>query len=350
MTEIIKEFRYSLILLLGEYPTWPPSRMEKLVSVNLEKGLLGVFATTQSSIKVIVTCLDGKSSQVETCQIKHGPQVSKFILGVIIDFPIIDIIINGYNVASTDLGKPIENFIEWHKPISDDISTKSIFINVDNEKYVNERIQNAAITSLKKGRLQAPDEKQYKDLFNAICQIKDQVSAIKRGEMHQDTALSARIRALICHGKNQYPLLQRCAGKLKLPLNIFGIPPMLPEFYDPKNDVNLNLDLDLFIDINITPEKTIETQVPIDIDFWLQMHSGCKHLVKYTNNEIIRSFADTEGAHYDNGIDPFVDSLRSISFNNEEKTMLHEYFLRVAECVIALGEFIIKNAQQVDAP
>lgn len=348
MTDTINKFSHSSFFILGAYPRWPPSRIEKLIGVDLDKGILEVFATSYSTIKVIVTCKDGQSSQVETCPIKYGPQVSQFIFCVIIDFPNIDIIINGYNVASTDLGKPIEKVIEWQKPIREDKGTKAIFIIVDNEKYVNERIKLSSNLSLKKGRIQAPAEKQFNDLFNAICQIKDQVSAIKRGEMHQDTALAARIRALICHGKNQYPLLQKCARNLGLPLNIFGIPPMLPEFYDPKNDENLNPNF--IIDINISPEKTVETQVLIDIDFWLQMHSGCHHSVKYTNNDIIRSFADTEGAHYDNDIDPFVNSLRSICLNNDERTMLHEYFLMVAECVIALGEYIIQKAQQGDAP
>jgi hypothetical protein len=86
----------------------------------------------------------------------------------------------------------------------------------------------------------------------------------------------------------------------------------------------------------------------MDIDFWLQKKAARHQSKFYTNDEVIRAFADTEAAHYDVGIEPLVNALKSVRTGTNDMTMLHNYFLMVADCVVGLGSDLLFERASVD--
>ncbi len=337
------KFTGVIFALLGEFNVWPAPQEGLIFHEELDEGVIDFFGIPNLAIKVVLTQKNGETSQVETCPIISGPEISLFIFSVTWDFPEIDVHINGHHVASTDTTKVIEENLKWSATENDNKSIIFTDITVDNEQYRTQRIKESCSLQTRADRLPANNEKPYEDLSNALKQLRDQIAAIKRGEMHQDTALAARLRALICRSKSQSPLLQRCAGELKLPLIFYGIPPLLPQYWDPIRDGDLSSPIAFSIKLSASPTKTIATQVAMDLDYWLQMQSANMNEKLYTNDEVVRAFADTEGAHYDNGVEPLVQALKRINHFRAEMTMLHKFFLMTAECVLAIGEYVLQE-------
>lgn len=326
-------------MVLGPFPYWPALQQEKLCQFVLENGVAELYAMPNSTIKLVLQSQEGHLAELETCPIVSGPQASRFILSAIWNDEKIDLYLNGYHVGATDPSSNTEANVQWTVAVSDTERVQFQNISKDNEQYRTRRKDEALSLRAKAGRVITSSDKPFTDLANAIKQLNDQVTAIRRGQLYQDTALATRLRALICRPRSQTPLLQRCAGELDLPLFLYCIPPMLPQYWDPCSDERLPLHLSISIDFS--PEKISETQVPMDIDFWLRKNAARHQLKCYTNDEVIRAFADTEAAHYDVGVEPLVDALRSIRPGTNDMTMLHNYFLMVAECVMALGNGLL---------
>ena len=346
MTAKESNFTGSLIMVMGPFPSWPAFQQERLCQYIIENGIADLYATPDSTIKLVLSSKEGHSAELETCPIITGPQISRFIFSASWDCEEVDLHINGYHVAATDPTKKTEVSVQWSSPVSD--SAREIFQNIsqDNERCRDRRKDEAGYLTAKNGRIVSSSDKPFLDLENAIKQLNDQIAAIRLGELYQDTALATRLRALICRPKSQTPLLQRCAGELNHPLIFWCIPPLLPQFWVPYSDEQLSLHLSISIDFS--PEKISETQVPMDIDFWLQKKAARHQSKCYTNDEVIRAFADTEAAHYDVGIEPLVNALKSVQTGTNDMTMLHNYFLMVAECVVRLGSGLLVDRASVD--
>jgi hypothetical protein len=346
MTAKESNFTGSLFMVMGPFPSWPAFQQERLCQHIIEKGVAELYAMPDSTIKLVLRSKEGHSAELETCPIITGPQTSRFIFSASWDCEKVDLHINGYHVAATDPTKNTEVSVQWSSPVSD--SEREIFMNIsqDNERCRDRRKDEARSLTAKTGRIVTSSDKPFLDLDNAIKQLNDQITAIRRGELYQDTALATRLRALICRPRSQTPLLQRCAGELNHPLTLWCIPPLLPQFWDPCSDEQLSLHLSISIDFS--PEKISETQVPMDIDFWLQKKAARHQSRCYTNDEVIRAFADTEAAHYDVGMEPLVNALKSVRTGTNDMTMLHNYFLMVAECVVRLGSGLLFERASVD--
>ena len=330
-------------MVMGPYPSWPALKEEKLCKKDIDNGILEVYATPHSTIRLTLQSQGGDSVELETCQIVSGPQISRFILSASWEHSKVDLYINGYHVASTDQAVVTENSIQWSATANE--TREPIFIDVSNANEECKLRRQSEVSSLttRAGRIPASFDQSYVDLSNALKQLTDQMVAIRHGESYQDTALATRLRALICRppSKSHSPLLQRCAGQLGLPLILYCIPPLLPQYWDPY--LVEGLPISLAIAIDFSPEKIIETQVPMDIDGWLQKRAARGQAKLYTNDEVIRAFADTEGAHYDIGIEPLVYMLKRISAGTDQLTLLHDYFLAVGECVAALGSYVLNS-------
>jgi hypothetical protein len=346
MTAQETSFSGSLFMVLGPYPSWPAVQEEKLCKKDMDNGILEVYATPNSTIRFALQSKNGDSIELETCQIVSGPQISRFILAASWEDSKVNLHINGHHVASTDQAVVTENSIEWFATATETREPREfIFIDVSNSNEECKLKRQSEVSSLttRAGRIPASSDQSYVDLSNALKQLTDQMVAIRRGESYQDTALATRLRALICRppSKSHRPLLQRCAGQLDLPLILYCIPPLLPQYWNPY--LAEELPISLAISINFSPAKIIETQVPMDIDVWLEQQAARGQARHYTNDEVIRAFADTEGAHYDIGIEPLVYMLKRISAGTDELTLLHDYFLAVGECVAALGSYVLKS-------
>lgn len=326
---------------MGPYPYWPALQEERLYQQILENGILDLYATPNSTIKLVLQFQGEYSVEIETCPIISGPQTSQFIFSVSWNHEEVDLYINGYHVTSTNLEQNTESSVQWSA--SGGSTNTELWQDIINENEQCRATRQSEVLSLttRPGRIPTSPDKPYVDLSNALKQLNDQIAAIKRGELYHDTALATRLRALICRPRSQKPLLQRCAGELNLPLILYCIPPLLPQYWDPSSDEGIPISLSISIDFS--PEKVSESQVPMDIDFWLQKKAARHQSKLYTNDEVIRAFSDTEGAHYDIGVEPLVNALKSIQRGTNEMTMLHDYLLVVAQCVIVLGANLLNS-------
>lgn len=317
-------FQKTFYAVLGDYNVWPPPREALMFHAELEHGHFDAFGMPNSTIRAVITQKNGKSTQVMTCPIIRGPELSLFILSVTWNFPSIDIHINNHHVATTDSAKIIEESIEWARLESTEQQTIFKDITAENEYWRAKRISELTSLPVRSDRLPATNDEPYIRLHEALKQLSDQTIAIRRGETYQDTALAARLRALICRAKRQYPLLQMCAGKLELPLILYSIPPSLPHHWDPNRDVSFSSSIELSINTHTSPIKTIATQVEMDLDYWLQEQAANLGSKPYTNNEILLAFANTEASHYDVGVEPLVRTLKSMKQNDSARTILHD--------------------------
>jgi hypothetical protein len=341
MTSAKPNLTGSLFMVMEPHPYWPALQEERLCRRILENGILDLYATPNSTIKLVLQLQGEYSVEIETCPIVSGPQISKFIFSASWDHGEVDLRINGYHVASTNLEQNTESSVQWSASGGPTDTAFWQDITNDNEQCRAKRQSEASALTTGSGRIPTSPDKPYVDLSNALKQLNDQIAAIRRGELYQDTALATRLRALICRPKSQKPLLQRCAGELNLPLILYCIPPVLPQYWNPYSDVGPPISLSISIDFS--PEKVSESQVTMDIDFWLQKKAARYQSNLYTNDEVIRAFADTEGAHYDIGVEPLVNALKSIQRGTNEMTMLHDYLLVVAQCVMVLGANLLNS-------
>ncbi len=112
---------------------------------------------------------------------------------------------------------------------------------------------------MRKGRLIAPPEKPYEQLEDACLQLSDLIELLHQGKIYHDTALVARLRALICRARNQHPLLQRIAGELNIALIVYANPAVgpIPEIVSTAS---------LQIDNHIALKPVISVDTEMDID------------------------------------------------------------------------------------
>ncbi len=177
-------------------------------------------------------------------------------------------------------------------------------------------------------------------LRDATTQLSDLLAAIGAGRTYFDTALSARIRALICRFKSaqSYPLLQRVAGRRSLPLIVYAFP-----FDGIKHDHPMVKELVVFV-IGPVEEKQIKPEyAAMDIDVWLDLRHVSIKGSDYTNNDVLRAVADTTGSHYDASIGPLVEALRSIRLSPEYVTMINTMLVNAGKVALALNERVLKE-------
>jgi hypothetical protein len=108
---------------------------------------------------------------------------------------------------------------------------------------------------------------------------------------------------MICYMKNRndLPLLQYCASFCDLPLLVYTPPPHWAA-YGNRPDVELGG--------RIYPKRVFDGLVEVDLDVWLVFELLRYGDVRYSANDVLRSFAETMGgAHHDKSIDPKIEEL-----------------------------------------
>ncbi len=341
MSNADKKFTETIFTVFKPLSRWPFKAETLLISRRSDGGVVEVLSTPQSKFAVVVKPIDELPIRLETCSMLQVPQHSAFIFSVAIDYPDIDIRINRHHVASSDITKTVKSVLEWGMP-KDAVLGLGVDLSKQNEECRKNRKREFAKLILRKGRLIAPQEKAYGDLKAACLQLSDSIELLHQGKIYHDTALVTRLRALICRTKGQHPLLQRTAGELNLALIIYGNPASgpIPEIVSTAS---------LQIDNHIAMKPVFSVDTEMDIDYWLQLKSAHVNGKPYTNNEIILAFANTEGAHYDKGIEPLVAALKKIRFgvNNKEFTLLNHYLLKVSGCVLELGRYVLNELHSI---
>lgn len=323
-------------LILGHFSPWPPVEQCLMGVFPVEGVSFGLYGMPNAKIKIVLTFNSGESIQVETCPIENRPVLPMFTLTLSWNAARLDVDINGKHAASTDKTKKIESRITCSLA---DRGNPGFFMDISaqNEECRLKRIsqEGAASDLIVVARV-------FAQLSDELLQLKDLLAAIRSGKTHHIAGLARQIRALICRGgRNTYPLLQRAGGILGLPLLLYDIPPSREAF--PQLD-----GLSVMTSQSFSADEIHSTQVPMDLDFWLRKEDSLlgtdKELLKYTNNQTIRAFADKEAAHYDRELNPLITYFKQIQTPNA--SWLHTYFVRVGECVLRIGEDVLNNKPQ----
>ncbi|WP_425409010.1 hypothetical protein [Hyphococcus sp.] len=332
-----KKFEGQFVGVAGPFSNWPPKLPSIILNKQTAAGTIQVTAMPASTLIVATRQHSTILKHVETCPLK-GPDKSPFVLSIRWQGSEIGVWVNGSCAASTDTQQETETSIEWHAPVD---ANPILSLHKDNESSREARKKDLLTLKIRANRLPASTDHMINKLQSARLQLADQIASVQRGQIHHDTALAARLRALICHMNNGYPLLQRLAGAFDLPLIVYAVPPS-PE---PKDLITA---AQLIIDQHVAPSATYSVDAAMDLDFWLNAEKAHCNGSAYSNNAIIRAYADTEAAHYDEGIEPLVASLKEMSVVNPHGSpmmALHTFLLNVAKSVMPLCDQVLAAAR-----
>jgi hypothetical protein len=101
--------------------------------------------------------------------------------------------------------------------------------------------------------------------------------------------------------RNILPLLQTCAAYHDAKLLVYVPPPHWAIFNNKPSIEGIS---------RLFAHKLHPGLVELDLDVWLVLPSARCSEKSYSNNEVLRTFADTlGGAHYDHSVDPHFKSI-----------------------------------------
>jgi len=183
------------------------------------------------------------------------------------------------------------------------------------------------------GRRPADDGHIFSALSDEILQLEDLVSHLRAGKLHHAKGISSRLRLLVATG-DPLPLLQMCAAIKNLPLIVYTEP-------HPSKAVIDGASVSLGISLWSVP--TDEGTNPVDLDVWLELPWGQLGDKPRTHRRVITDLGDTIGSHFDRGILPSVDALRSgkTEIRGIRQDFLLSYLLRVSDVAIKLARTVV---------
>ena len=251
-----------------------------------------------------------------------------------------DIFLNGKHVATNRDNVTIDCPITIPAPPTVELDFDPTAANDDCRR---KRAEEIAKLSQRANRRKLTFDEQLDQLRDGCKELDELTHLLAEPKPHFHASVSARIRALICRFDRgpSYPLLQRIAGQLDLPLILYA-----PPFSGLNKDHPIAKGLSLSIDGMVTPEKIDPVQVPLDIDFWLTLKQATIDGVPYSNNEILRAIADTSGSHHDSDADPLVYKLNTIKVSRFVESTTSIILQAVSECVVCLAKFVIERADK----
>jgi hypothetical protein len=187
-------------------------------------------------------------------------------------------------------------------------------------------------------RLLAP--RQYlESLKDEVVQIAHLIALIDAGARSHIHGLSARIRSVACYMKasSSIPLLQACASLADLPLPVHTPP---PHWAASDNAPHIELGGRIFA------VRMHSTDIELDFDVWLSLPLFRFGEVSYSNNDVIRAFAETMGgAHHDPSVDPNIEEiqehLRIASRSPQTFGLLHGLVHEVGGVVLTLSASVL---------
>jgi hypothetical protein len=334
-----ERFEGTYMPLLGPFSMWPPGELTLLIAWETDAGVTETWATPASTLLVVVKPVGAPPVRVESGQI-HGAERSAFLLCVRWTYPDIDIRVNEHWVGSTDPARYTVSSVELPAAA---VSSVTLDLADENQKCQVARRKEMVNLRLRQGRLTASPTKPLRDLADARRQLIDLAAAMRRGDLYHDTALAARLRAMVCRSKDNIPLLQRVAGSLDVPLIAYSAIPS-DDFVPPTQTAPIMAG-DLCM--HIRPEPNPPYATAMDLDYWLALRTLELKGSRYSNSQVILAFANTEGAHYDLGTDPLVAALRQVrgvSLHGPRMEWLHRFLLDVAVAAISLSKSVLDRS------
>jgi hypothetical protein len=207
----------------------------------------------------------------------------------------------------------------------------------ESEAKRQERKSYAASLRPSSGRRLRELDEEVDFLKEAIAQLDDLLALATSGKFYHARGCASLLRALIVRGRgNSFkPLLQRVAGRLDLPLDVYASPEAFrgaPGEVAPVTGLNLEL--------RAAPAFGLSK---LDLDVWLELEVQVHETLRLSNNDLLRTIADTAAAHYDPDADPMYDLLEGckVFSGGTAVPLTLGYPVRIAEAMVEIARGVI---------
>ena len=166
---------------------------------------------------------------------------------------------------------------------------------------------------------------------------------MRQGKQYYWMPLATSLRKLICRKEKKnsqhYPLLQRIAGLLDLPLLIYSNPTETPF---PVGGLMGGC----HIHLSVIPE--VNNQVQMDLDCWLELNHSEQNqgkLIQFNNNKLISDLANREACHVDDVVFPFSDIISSVKMSEQAyvRSIYAELLIQVAQVTAFLSKQVVDH-------
>lgn len=313
---------------------WPVAKDLSVFSLPVEGGHLSVVATVNGNLRISIREDDAASVDVDTCPIEINA-LRLFKIAAEWKGKFITIFADGEIIGSNEPDKTVINKLT--------IEPKAIAPGDPSEAsgahYCKLRAEKVRTLQAKPGRRLLTPQEMMDDLEKEYHQICDLLGLIRKGARYHVIGLAGRVRTIIARGHTLDPLLQRVAGITYSPLPVYtSRGANKQEEPEPSWDVQFN----------IFPAPMVGIDLELDLDEWLQQ-TGCSSKGRrWSNNEVIRAIADTDGpSHYDPSIEPIIDFFNGLLMVERERdnlqSLMERVVVSVAETILALIEQIRKD-------
>lgn len=325
-------FEGSLVVNIDTCGLWNENLDEIFMSGPIQGGLIEFWATSDKRIKVVFKPDDSESYTLETGKIVYDTDVDFIIIATCKENGA-HIWINHEKAAGTDNDNIYSDFIRVG--CRDRAGPESSNCSFD-KKNVEAKEKRALIESSRqdhphRGRVLKKEEV-FDQLRTSKGFVDDYRAKVACGYKDYIGKLAHEIRELIIPSNSE--LLQRVAGILNEGITVYCIPDKL-----------YSMGQTFSLEKNIRLKPYFPSDVCVDIDLWLNFKSTEYEGKLYTNEEIIKSIAHTEGSHYSPYLHPIVDKMQSVTIFNQQ--MVADYLLNLAEVLSGLANQLLINANKV---
>jgi hypothetical protein len=168
--------------------------------------------------------------------------------------------------------------------------------------------------------------------------LREDLPHVVSDDSHRLISIVGILRLLLCSGQGD-GLLLRVAGGIDADLSVFG---GMPLFAD-----QLPFHTDFMFGPPPTFAESSVTFCKIDLEDWLQSRSVWLYGRYYSNEKLVKAFADKEVVHVDSQTEPICDALRTIE-SEKGYSYLVEWFVGVANMIIDVYDHRIANRTQIN--
>ncbi|MEP4037366.1 hypothetical protein [Pseudophaeobacter sp.] len=329
----------SVLISVAGISEWPPKSAFNLTtnSSSLD-GSPQITMQIDGTVRVTIRSRQGEEFFLNTPTLEMPPN-TPFNFGFRWDEDDASIAINGTILAKTD------GTCDFSAPtfqISTSTWTPDVTIERDllleSDKAKSERSLREQAKKPRNGQRLRTLEENFAALAERTEALSDLQQLIATGRIHHFSSVSAHLRLLICHGRaNAHPLLQRVAGLVDSPLRVFASPP------SPRKDP---------VGIVTTPSSGYASQISVepafrlyemDLDVWLHQDAISQNGKRSSNNDFIKIYADSEGAHFDPCVKLEYDAWNDIKFSN--LPFYQKVLFETSSVVIELSKRILKERE-----
>ncbi|MBL6934357.1 MAG: hypothetical protein ISR48_03005 [Alphaproteobacteria bacterium] len=181
-----------------------------------------------------------------------------------------------------------------------------------------------------------------RELTHALSIIRDSLSAVRNGKIHQLIPMYGQLRALLYEKSRKHrPLLLSVAEELSQPLTFYCMPND-PENRPPQENLLLHLRGAPF-----SIHQQLTSQTVVELEEFLDLNLIYFKEKDYPVSEIIKLFAEKAGgAHYPHKIPE--DFANLLSFELYGQKVVENYFCQIAEIVFQLGVGLVQKISEME--